>query len=205
MASSDWRREIRRSRHHDRSEDSSGINPSFFSSWASGHHGLSAERANQELAHMHGLPTWNQSTKLHCDFISFLAVSQWRELDILSITWQPALKKIGRGATAHIHQSQINPQTSFAFKRITSSTFESDEHSIFRALISEVLVLGHPVIQGHANIVKLMGICWDVAGNGDGEYTVWPVLVYEKANYGDLGQFMESEAGKALSFEQRLE
>ncbi len=196
---------MRQPQYHDRTQGLSSISHSFLSSLHSDSQSSLPEGTNQEFALTHGLLRWNQSMELHCDFMSFLAICQWREIDILGITWQSALNRIGSGATAHIHQSEINPQTSFAFKRITLSTFGSDEQSIFRALISEVLVLGHPVVRGHANIVKLMGVCWDIAGNDDGAYTVWPVLVYEKAECGDLCQFMESETGKGLSFDQRLE
>lgn len=206
MASKDWLRAIRQSRIDDRTQASSTISHAIFPSWRSDSQSLltETERGDQEFTQMHGVSKWNQSTGLHCDFISFLAICQWRGVDVLGITWQPALKKVGRGATAHIHQSQINPTTSFAFKRLTPSTFGSDEHIIFRTLISEVLVLGHPVIRDHANIVTLVGICWDVATSGNGEDTVWPVLVYEKAECGDLNQFMESEVGRSLAFDQRL-
>lgn len=206
MASMDWRRAIRQSRHHERTQASSGIIHTIFPSWRSDDRSLleGTKSGDQEITQMHGVSKWNQSTKMHCDFISFLAICQWRGLDILGITWQPALERVGRGATAHIHQSQINPQTSFAFKRVTPSTFGSDEYTLFRTLISEVLVLGHPVIRDHANIVTLVGICWDVATSGDGEDAVWPVLVYEKAECGDLTQFMESEVGRSLDFDQRL-
>ena len=206
MASKDWPRNIRLSQNQDRTEASSSRSNAIFSFWRTDNQSLftEAERGGQEFVQMHGVSKWNKSMKLHRDFISFLAICQWRGIDILSITWQPALAKVGRGATAHIHQSQINPQTSFAFKRVTPSTFGSDEFAIFQTLISEVLVLGHPVIRDHPNIVTLLGSCLDVATSGVGEDTVWPVLVYEKAECGDLDQFMDSEVGRDLSFDQRL-
>lgn len=206
MASVNEPRAVRQSQHHDRTQASSTASHTIFPSWRSDSQRIVTEKesGDEEIAQMHGVSKWNQSTRLHCDFMSFLAICQWRGLDILGITWQPALERVGRGATAHVHQSQINPQTSFVFKRVTPSTFESDEYTIFRTLISEVLVLGHPVIRDHANIITLVGICWDVATSGDGEDTVWPVLVYEKAECGDLTQFMKSELGRGLSFDQRL-
>ena len=206
MASKDWPRAIRQSRHEDRTQAPSSISHAIFTSWRSDNQSLltETERGGQEITQMHGVSKWNQSTKLHCDFISFLAICQWRGIDILGITWQSALERVGRGATAHIYQSQINPQISFAFKSVTPSSSGSDEFTIFRTLMSEVLVLGHPVIRNHANIVTLVGICWDVATSGVGEDAVWPVLIYEKAECGDLTQFMESEVGRDLPFDQRL-
>ena len=62
-------------------------------------------------------------------------------------------------------------------------------------------MLGHPSIRDHPNIVRLEGICWDVAPGGE---RVWPVLVFEKARHRDLLTFMEQAEGKSLSLEERL-
>src|SRR5271169_1466246 len=71
------------------------------------------------------------------DLISFLATVQWREIDCLPITWQPALDSIGRGATAEIRQSLVNIQMSFAFKRPIIRDGTQNESVIYQALISE--------------------------------------------------------------------
>ena len=206
MASKDWPRATGQSQHEECSKAPSSKSHAIYRSWRSDNQSLlkETERGDQEIAQLHSVSEWNQSTRLHCDFISLLAICQWRGLDILGITWKSGLERVGRGATAHIHQLQINPQTTFAFKSVTPSSFGSDEYTIFRTLMSELLVLGHPVIRDHANIVTLVGICWDITTSAIGEDTVWPVLVYEKAEYGDLSQFMESEVGRELSIDQRL-
>jgi hypothetical protein len=132
------------------------------------------------------------------DFISFLAIAKQLKVDFLPITWQLALDCIGGGATAEIRQSLINLQTSFAFKRFTSPRQAEtlvDETDIFRALVAEILVLGHPSIRRHPNIVELVGICWDVIGETG---KVWPVLVFEKAMYGDLENFMRQDRETGL-------
>ena len=49
-----------------------------------------------------------------------------------------------------------------------------------------------------------MGNCWDVTTSAVGEDTVWPVLVYEKAECRDLCRLMESEVGRELPIDQRL-
>ena len=66
-------------------------------------------------------------------------------------------------------------------------------------------MLEHPIFRDLEGIVKLRGICWDIAETGDHGYKVWPVLVFEKAEHGDFGQFIESKRGKGLSFVERLE
>lgn len=136
---------------------------------------------------------------------SFLAIAQWRDADLLSISQPPILDEAGRGATARIHQSRINPEVSFAFNRIKSSTFKLNENEIFRLLVSKVVVLGDPFIKNVESIVKLRGICLDVTNDGNQGVQVLPVLVFDRAEYGELGQFMDSELGKALSLAQRLD
>ena len=61
-------------------------------------------------------------------------------------------------------------------------------------------MLGHPVIREHPNVVELEGICWDVQSEGK----VWPVLVFQKTQPGDLESFMELPAGRDLSIKDRL-
>ncbi len=51
-----------------------------------------------------------------------------------------------------------------------------------RKLIAEILVLGHPSIYGHSNIMRLEGVCLDVS---EEDKKVWPVLVFEKSQYED--------------------
>jgi hypothetical protein len=139
---------------------------------------------------------------LHYDFISFLGVAQRLGIDFHPITWQPALDKVGEGGTADIRQALINLQMSFAFKRLKwPRQARSDESRSLLALICEVSVLGHPLIRNHPNIIKLEGICWDIS---PGDEKVWPVLVFEKTQNGDLDRFMNSDAGKSLCLEERL-
>lgn len=138
----------------------------------------------------------------HYDFLAFLGLAQRIEIDFLPITWQPKLEVVGRGGTAEIWQALINVQTSFAFKRIKQSRQASlDERTIFQDLILEILALGNELIRSHPNMVRLEGICWDIR---PGEEKIWPVLVFEKAQYGDLEKFTNSDRGKIMRFEDRL-
>jgi hypothetical protein len=143
-------------------------------------------------------------TETQCDFLAFLSIAQNLEIDFLPITWQPALDNIGQGGTARIPQALINLQMSFAFKRLVSTAqaqTEMDEIGKFRALIAEISVLRHPSIRNHPNIIRLEGVCWDVVSNSE---KVWPVLVFEKAQHGDLHTFMGQAEGKRLTIEERL-
>jgi serine/threonine protein kinase len=137
---------------------------------------------------------------------SFLALAQNLWINFLPITWQPELDTIGRGATAEIRQSLINLQTSFAFKRFFGAETESEECKILRALIAEISILGHFAVQDHSNILQLEGVCWNISSgdDGDGDERMFPVLVFEKTQFGDLGTFM-ANTGRSLSFVERIE
>jgi serine/threonine protein kinase len=133
------------------------------------------------------------------DFLKFLGVVQQHEIDVFPITWHPALDTIGEGATAEIRAALIDLQTSYAFKRYIMS--DNNEEKLLLHLISEVSILGLESIRNHPNIIKLEGVAWDI--NNDGQ--VWPVLVFEKAEHGDLETFFASNPGKDLTFEERLD
>ncbi|RFU33950.1 hypothetical protein B7463_g2364, partial [Scytalidium lignicola] len=132
----------------------------------------------------------------HADFISILALAQHLRIDFLPIVWHPEIETIGAGATAEIRQALINVQIGLAFKRI-----KQDREETFASLFSEISILGVPGILEHENIITLEGICWDVNPAGP---VVWPVLVFQKADYGSLEDFILSSTGRAPSLEEVL-
>lgn len=100
------------------------------------------------------------------DIPTFVGVVQRLNIDFLPVTWQPGLETIGRGATAEIRQALLYSQTGFAFKHTRQSRVKENEAATFRTLIAEVLVLGHPLIRKHRQIIPLEGISWDVVDGG---------------------------------------
>lgn len=160
-----------------------------------------------------------QKVDFRYDLITFLGVAQRLGIDFLPITWQQALDRIGRGATAEIRETLLTLQASFAFKRpIFQSSFDPGEFEgrILPSLIAEMSILAQPSIRRHPNIIRLEGICWEVSpGQGPpvlrdrpvetGNGGIVPVLVFEKANHGDLSSFMMHSEGKQLDFTERLE
>lgn len=135
------------------------------------------------------------------NFLSFLATAQALGIEILPITWQSAIKEIGRGGTSRINQAPANITTSLAFKQVKDEEkLKRTEAEIFQTLSNEITVLGHPPIQEHPNIVKLQGICWDISSDG----RVWPVLVFEKSQFDDLYSFATRPIGKELNIHHRL-
>ena len=61
-------------------------------------------------------------------------------------------------------------------------------------------MLSHHLLREHPNIVELQGICWDVPADDE----VWPVLVFEKTQFGDLYNFLRVPVGRDLSITERL-
>lgn len=140
----------------------------------------------------------------HNDCISFLPIAQYYELDFVSLTWVKGKGK-GLGATSEIWQSSASRRVDFAFKRTKLAerpvVDDQDEERAFNALVSEISVLRHPLIQHHQNIVDLEGISWEISPQS-GKF--WPVLILEKAPLGDLESFMFSEEGRATTIDERL-
>lgn len=132
-------------------------------------------------------------------FIDTLALAQRLQVPFLPITWQGALGAINGGGQAEIYQSLINAQTSLAFKLFRG--YERKKNSKLQELISEIVVLTHPVIRQHPYVVRLEGICWDTPQ----DEPISPVLVFEKAQTGDLYHFLRSGQGQGLSTTDRLD
>ena len=141
----------------------------------------------------------------HHGFLRCLGVAQHFKVDLLPITWQPASDLLGFGATARLHQAPVNLHTDFAFKRFKGSQrlfSAEDKKKSFRALVHEISILSLPTIRSHPNIINLMGLCWDVEPETG---SVWPVLVFEKSQHGNLRAFMQNGVGRRLGLGRRLE
>lgn len=133
--------------------------------------------------------------------LSILYVAEENHLDIVPTTWEAALPAIGHGGTADVHQSNLNVQTGFAFKRLNDYRIRTRKSTDnYRNLIAEIKILSAPSIRAHPYIVSLEGFSWDVVGDD-----VWPVLVFEKGHLGNLEEFASSETGKPQSISSRLE
>ncbi|KAI1284233.1 TPR-like protein [Xylaria sp. FL0933] len=134
--------------------------------------------------------------------LSFLATAQTLGVTILPITWEAARQDVGSGGTSKIHESLANLRTSLAFKRIHEiSKQEKTDSELFRILANEVTILSHPIVREHENIAQLQGICWDISPD-DGK--PWPVLVFEKSQFGDLYDFASLPVGRDMDVSNRI-
>ncbi|KAI1429751.1 hypothetical protein F5Y12DRAFT_709753 [Xylaria sp. FL1777] len=154
------------------------------------------------------------------NLLTCLACAQHSGVDLIGITWIDAQGLLGRGGQAAVSQTRASAHAVLAFKRPDSTpigswlsratTSQRDKlEDVYRAVASEILVLGDPEIRSHPNIVRLHAISWEIHETRSWFFRkitrVWPILVFEKASYGDLGMFMASDQGKALDIAARIE
>ncbi|MCJ1396800.1 hypothetical protein MMC18_009692 [Xylographa bjoerkii] len=112
-----------------------------------------------------------------------------------------ALGAIGEGATGEVYQSRLDLQTEFAFKRSIPSLGSNSISARYKVIISEMIILRHAAIRDNPYIIDLVGIGWDVSVR---DQSVWPVLVFPKASFGSLRQFLGSPEGTQVSFHTRI-
>lgn len=137
--------------------------------------------------------------EVHYDLTTLLGIAQNLHIDQLS-TMYNAVDAFGRGATSDIKHSVQESDLHLAFKQ-TSRLYDSvSESEFYQVLITEVFVLGTPIIRDSPTIVDLEGICWEINDQG---YPL-PVLVYQRTMHDNLSKFLSTDEGKSLSTEQRL-
>lgn len=137
----------------------------------------------------------------HADLLAFLSTAQLNLTDFLPIAWYPSYN-LGRGAFAVLNQSPVKAKLSFAFKRLGQHGQRQDEDTEdFSSSVSELAILRHKPLSIHPNIIKIEGICWEVTAEND---RILPVLVFEKATYGDMFQFRNMEEGQKLDLRQKI-
>ncbi|KAK6335995.1 hypothetical protein TWF730_003368 [Orbilia blumenaviensis] len=142
------------------------------------------------------------------DIIDFLAVAQHRRLSLIPFNWNPA-SEVGLGGTAKITQAAtvslvygngVENELRYVVKRFQAEgARHQDRDMAYQGLLSEAYILGHPVVRHHPNINSMEGIAFDVISD-----EAWPVLLFRMSKHGDLRQFMRTEEGKRLSFEDRV-
>jgi hypothetical protein len=122
----------------------------------------------------------------HCDFISLLGLAQKWDVPLLPITWQPALDRLGEGASAEVYQSTVFKSLALAFK---DSTIKSTgkRRIGFKDIMREILIVRAPYLRKSPNIIDLLGISWNIDLS---ENRVWPILVYRKGLHGTLRDYV---------------
>lgn len=134
----------------------------------------------------------------HCSFIDALGLAQRLNVKLIPMMWHARLGLVGRGGQAKVNRARVNQLISFAFKRFSRRHGVTDS---FQEIVREMSLLAHPAVRRHKHIVKLEGICCEVMH----EREVWPVLMFQNSECGDLDDFIRSERGSAISLEERLD
>ena len=135
----------------------------------------------------------------HYDLISFLGLMQWLGVDLIPIKWRPALGDLGMGGSAVISQASISAETSFAFKRLSFD--EQNTEKCFERLMKEAMILMQIPIANNDSFPRLEAYCFDVLKEPE---RIAPVLIFEKFPLGNLQDFLSSEQGRSLPFNERL-
>ncbi|RSM01317.1 hypothetical protein CEP52_008624 [Fusarium oligoseptatum] len=142
-------------------------------------------------------PTYNLLTCLAC--------AQARNIDIVGFSPIEAQGELGRGGQAVVGQTRASIDAVLAFKRpnsegigsvLSTTSTRRRVENVYRDVATEMLALSEPGIRGHAHIIQLQAIFWEVHNIRTWFFgrklRVWPVLVMEKAELGDLQCYMVS-------------
>jgi hypothetical protein len=147
----------------------------------------------------------------HNKFLTFLAICCKLRVPIFANAWHQSLPNLGRGGTSIVSEgTALNSSVSYAFKRLLAPIFASAEeearfiHVAYHALICEVALLATDMVKQHPNIIRLEGICFEVNETHGSKIHVWPVLIFEKAEWSTLEEFLfRCELGEGLDRDLR--
>lgn len=161
-------------------------------------------------------------TSFHNDLLSFLAYIKTRQIPIFSIALPDVRSVLGRGASffvngAEMPESFVDEVTGEVFAKDTlvalkravvppgTKDIQDGLAKRINLLYNEVLTMRHPPLTDHPNIVKLLGIGFEVEGP-DSDRNVMPVLVPECAELGNLAEVLETakREDRPLTFDQKL-
>ncbi|KAI0855302.1 hypothetical protein F4860DRAFT_40163 [Xylaria cubensis] len=153
-----------------------------------------------------GLPIEVDTVKAatHSNLISFLAVAQHYNIDILPNTWQPARGDLGIGGEAYIRQSYVKSDLQLAFRALrvfyneyADLPIEQRISQAFNGMMTEMSILSQPLVQKSPNVINLLSISWNVEPD-----SVWPVLVYAKGT--PIRQYLLESCEKPLDLKEKL-
>lgn len=137
----------------------------------------------------------------HSDLLAFLSQAQTLNVDMLSLMWYSS-QQVGKGGFAKVNQSLIHEHFSFAVKRLLEDYGRCTGDERVESVMTEVAILTHSRIAKHPHIITLEGVCWEV---NHFDEVVTPVLVFDKAQMGDLMHFTNTDKGRSLSLEDRID
>ncbi|KAI9768500.1 MAG: hypothetical protein M1840_004910 [Geoglossum simile] len=170
-------------------------------------------------ASLHSAVYHTPPTILQGDLISFLSYVKSQNIPILPVTLPDVRSCLGQGASflvngAEMPETYVDEATGtvlpkglmVAFKRAMVKEGMTDIIADrINRIFNEVLIMCHPPLLDHPNIVKLLGIGFEVEGPAQFEH-VMPVIIPECAELGNLAEVLETarKEDQLLSFEEKL-
>ena len=158
-------------------------------------------------------------TNLQDDLISFLSYVRTKEIPIIPISCPEIRCVLGQGLSffvngAEIPETYIDPLSGVEFpKGMIVAMKRSVVHdgmtdiigSRIKVLFNEILTMCHPPLLAHPNIVKPLGVCFEIEGPANAGLAM-PVLVVECAELGNLAEVLEiaRKEERPLVFEEKL-
>jgi serine/threonine protein kinase len=166
--------------------------PSEFSSFASW--SFSTRRRNNVLIEEREATLPEEE----CDYTSLISgianiLQDYRSLDLeFAEETRPSFEQsLGRGSSFIVRNAKLPGDTSaqppVVYKRCRAGV---DRRTRMNSILREVRILSQPEMRSHSNIVKLKGIAWE---QDDDSETTWPMLVLERAPFGDLSYFLKKD------------
>ena len=135
----------------------------------------------------------------HADYIQFIALCQKLKTPFRRLDHHDGLDSLGEGGQGTISQSFYDSEVSFAYKRTTLASNAQDtevrEAVLYDIWMTELWVLQKLKMAKHPNLVALQGLALEVDVETPGQtenFSVQPVLMFEKAKYGSLPHFMKA-------------
>jgi len=155
-------------------------------------------------------PTYNILTCLAC--------AQQRDIDLVGLSPFEAQGQLGQGGQSTVMQTRASVDTVLAFKKpnskgvgswLSTRSLTKRIENVYRDVATEIMALSEPGIRDHPNIIQLQAISWEVQNIRTWTFKkvprVWPVLLMERADHGDLQDYLATKEGRELNFEDKIE
>ena len=159
------------------------------------------------------------ATTSYNDLIFFLSYIRTQNIPIIPVTKSDVRSVLGQGATflvnsAELPETYVDPVSGRVFpqgmmvamKRAkVNKNMEDPVAGRLRVIFDDLLILHHPPLSAHPNIVDILGISFDTEGLIGNQNAV-PVLIMECAELGNLAEVLETarKEGRPLNFDDKM-
>lgn len=156
------------------------------------------------------------TTSLQDDLISFLSYAKTESIPILPVTKPDIRTGLGHGASflvngAVLPETYVDPATGTIFPEgmaVALKRADPNSNTVVGRLpviFNELITMHHPPLRAHPNIVKLLGIGFEIEGPPESLSAI-PVLIPEIAELGNLAEVLETarKQDRPLEFQDKM-